>query len=194
MRIRHAQHCKNRHGYTLLELLLVLMVLLVVAAIAWPNIERRLFAHRLQSAAEQVRATLALTRLTAIETGKVCVFGYDPNGNQYMVTVEPGEAAATPSQPPSPDMMELPEGMRFAAIGTSNFDSVASSLSNTIPNPAAGGIPATWAAPIHFYPDGSAEDALWQLLDEDQQRVQLSVRGLTGTVSLGQVQAGELAP
>ncbi len=193
MRSNHST--PSRCGFTLLELLLVLVVIVTISAIAWPSIERQLLTHRLQSAAEQVRAAVTEARLTAIESGSTCQFGYDPVGNQYMVFLENAEAEGSPNAVPpvSAPMLELPEGLKFSlhpatagnpltALAPPAGSSATAAASSTV------GIPPNWAAPIHFYPDGSAEDARWHLVNEQQQHVELKVRGLTGMVTLGQVQ------
>ena len=42
-----------------------------------------------------------------------------------------------------------------------------------------------WSDPIYFYPDGSTSDAKVTLNGQHQSAMQLSLRGVTGTVTMG---------
>lgn len=85
---------KNRRSaFTLLELLLALSLLVAVAAITWPALERPLASQRLRRAAEQVRTQWIKTRTKAINTGEVYSFQYQPDSARYRVECHTQEAA-----------------------------------------------------------------------------------------------------
>ena len=44
-----------------------------------------------------------------------------------------------------------------------------------------------WRGNIWFYPDGSSTNGRWDLLSIDQHEVTVKLRGLTGTVHVGNV-------
>ena len=48
-----------------------------------------------------------------------------------------------------------------------------------------------WSDSICFYPDGTTSDVRLVLLNDRGNRVELTLRGLTGTVIVGDVQAPE---
>ena len=101
MRRIAADNSKNRRrsqrGYTLLELLFVLTILVILAALALPRVMGMYESHQLQTAVENVRAHLAASRMRAIDTGLVYQFRYEPNGQRFSVT--PFEAAEGHSLP-----------------------------------------------------------------------------------------------
>jgi prepilin-type N-terminal cleavage/methylation domain-containing protein len=97
-------------GFSLLELLIVLAIVVSVAGLAIPAMRGPLDKARLTSAAKEVQATLAKARALAIREGTAVQFRYEPGGRRYvierraetdylLVTVleESGMATATPS-------------------------------------------------------------------------------------------------
>jgi prepilin-type N-terminal cleavage/methylation domain-containing protein len=74
-----------RPAFTLIETLLTLCVLAILAALAWPAMERPLAGHRLQKAADMVRAEWTTARVDALESGQSYRFLYLPGGNRYRV-------------------------------------------------------------------------------------------------------------
>jgi len=97
-------------GFSLLELLIVLAIVVSVAGLAIPAMRGPLDKARLTSAAKDVRAMLAKARALAIREGTAVQFRYEPGGSRYVierraetdflpVTVleDSGTATATPS-------------------------------------------------------------------------------------------------
>ena len=60
-RAEHPRRARRR-GVTLVEVLLVLVVLTLIAAIAWPSLQRPFADQRLRDAADMVRAEWASAR------------------------------------------------------------------------------------------------------------------------------------
>ena len=174
---RDLPHNARRRGYTLLELMLVLGILLILAGIAWPAVQGMYQRHRLQTAAEDVRAHLAGTRLRAIDSDTVYQFVYEPGGQAY--SVQPYEASALPTT-----SAMLPEPIRFDATDALN-DSTDFLLNQSS---SAGAGTTNLSTPILFAPDGSSIDATVSLVDDEGRTIRLSVRGLTAAVSVGSVQ------
>jgi general secretion pathway protein H len=69
-----------RHGFTLLELLIVLAVLSLVMGIAFPLLAKRAPAAALGSAALEVRAALAAARSAAIAENREVAFAGGADG------------------------------------------------------------------------------------------------------------------
>ncbi len=74
-----------RGGYTLSEMLVVLGVLVVVAALAQPALRSALGDSRLRSASRQVAAALAKARLKAMQSGVAHRFRYQVGKSRFEV-------------------------------------------------------------------------------------------------------------
>ena len=102
-RRRHA-----RLGYTLLEMLVVLAVLLIIGAIIIPTVSGLTGNTKVKGAADAVKARLLEARLNAMEQGRPYVFAISSDGTKLHVgpdeTVE-GEVSADgqpiPGDPPA---------------------------------------------------------------------------------------------
>jgi hypothetical protein len=209
-----------RRAVTLLELLLVLCLLVILAAFSWPALERPMASQRLRAAASAVRAEWSRARVKAMSSGQTVQFRYAPNGNQYSIELT-ADAALSPDLLSAGELddypgdvqnelaaaegpqLKLPEGVTFvcgetagealagaAALETELWASEGTALGDT----ALGDIAwedTGWSEPILFYPDGTSSDARLVLKNEHNCRVELSLRGLTGVVTLGDVYAAD---
>lgn len=72
-------------GFTLLELMIVLTLIALMLAIAWPSLRRPLDRSEPQEAARQLVEDLGRARFHAIETGRTMVFRYEPGGTRYEI-------------------------------------------------------------------------------------------------------------
>lgn len=70
-------------GFTLLEMLLVVGILLGLAALAWPNYSRMIADRRLLAEAELLRNAIRTARRQAMVDGAVYVLELDPSGERY---------------------------------------------------------------------------------------------------------------
>lgn len=185
-------------AFTLAELLIVVALLALVLSLSLPSLRRLSLKSELQNAARQLRATLLQSRLTAIESGSVTYFRYQPGGSSF----EAGRGARRPAlstaaerpsfdepQPPETDVAApdeavppqlLPLGVRFAEPSTPQplHPPVA-------PDQVSGD--AAWSAPILFHPNGRTRNARIALVN-DAYRIELNVRGLTGTVQISPIE------
>jgi len=75
----HAVHLK---GFTLIEVLVVLVLLAALTAVAAPSIARGFGAIELQTTARQVAATLRLARTRAVREQQVFLVGFDLEKNR----------------------------------------------------------------------------------------------------------------
>ncbi|MDO4559034.1 MAG: prepilin-type N-terminal cleavage/methylation domain-containing protein [Planctomycetia bacterium] len=78
-----------RAGFTLMEVMVVLAVILLVSGFAWPNLRSMMEQSALRTAARELRAELGKTRLRAIETGTVFEVRYSPGTNQIQILAKP---------------------------------------------------------------------------------------------------------
>ena len=83
-------------GYTILELLVVLGMVAIVAAFAWPRITELLPRTELTAATNTLVADIRWARQKARAQGRVLVIRFDPNGRVYIIGGETGSQRAVP--------------------------------------------------------------------------------------------------
>ena len=204
--MRHSDELRlqDRHGTTLLELLLVLSLLVIIAGLAWPSLNRAFDGRRLQLAGEQLRADIAGTRLKAINTGRAFVIRYQPEASTY--TIEPYDDGWTESASSSlssqdgsydasnrpADLMlvrrALPEDVTFF-VTQSVADTRAEEILTDLEQSGGSGSrrPGEPETEMFFcYPDGSTATARLFLANKRDRCLAVDVRGLTGITSLSE--------
>ncbi len=199
---------RRRRGFTLMEIMLVLAVLVVIAAMSIPALEGPMENHRLRVSGDTVRVQWSHARILAMETGRTYVFKYQPELPNFKI--EPwymeddylesdvvmgfgGGTMAGASRVSSPDgistltsntasskteLGELPEGVMF--VGSEmELDDRSAFLSVTATGAEDD---ALWSSPIFFYPDGTSSTARILMMNGRSRYLMVSVRGLTGVV------------
>lgn len=183
----------ERGAMTLVEVLLVLALLLVLATITWPALEPTLAAYQLRKSADLIRAEWNRARIAALKGGQTVQFRFVPDGRDYCLerlpepTLDPGVATAVGVAlltPTRDHIAALPEKVSFAE-GTVEQEEVLP-VDRSQPQAQEG-----WSKPIDFYPDGTTATARLTLKNQRNQRVQVSLRGLTGVVTVGNVEANQ---
>lgn len=201
---RHAKRLNQRRSaFTLLELVLALAVIAAVLGLAWPVLMRFSAEQALKENVEAVRARLARTRLSAMNSGLSYQFRFEPNGRRCLVLPNErpsgsGDATGTASTGESEhpaELIELTEGLRFLTAPPGPAAQSQAATTERLPEDwlTAFGAPASlaevaWATPILFLPDGTADDGSLVVVDKDGRYQELTVRGLTATVSVASIQ------
>jgi prepilin-type N-terminal cleavage/methylation domain-containing protein len=168
----------HRPGFTLMELILVLAIIIIVGAIAVPVMQTMLDDARVSAAGDTVRGKLAETRSKAMEECRPWKLGFIANTGVYQYA--PEDSAEWDSQ--NQDVIEtdslvrdeLPKGTIFALTHEDIF---------TKDEPSQPGL--GWETIAVFLPDGSARDdttTYFGKLRMGPMRARL--RGLTGTVAI----------
>jgi prepilin-type N-terminal cleavage/methylation domain-containing protein len=75
-------------GFSLVELVLVLLVIAIMSAIAAPRYGDALARFRADAAARRVANDLALVQARARSTGTSCAMNFDVSGNRYQLPAE----------------------------------------------------------------------------------------------------------
>ncbi len=198
----------ERKAITLIEVLLVLALLVTLAAITWPAMDRPIADQRLRKAADKVRVAWAKARVEAMSTGETFVFRCSLESDEYTLESQPGpesvglmstsadgqfdETASTSTtltEPLSTKTHRLPDDIRFVD-GEVTFDTRATILGETtdeFSSDSAG----QCVDPIMFFPDGTTSTAKLILENEFQRRIELSLRGLTGVITGGKTYSAE---
>ncbi len=186
-------------GYTLLELLLVLVVLVFLGSMAWPSLVNLLDSRHLRRGADQVRTAWNSARVKAVTSGVIYAFRYQEGTGQYEVlpwaSLEPppdvsAVAAIGTAQiegvdelPDDAEQLELPSGIQFLEL-EQEFDSRDLLWQ---PNDLLSGMPGQWSSPIFFHPDGRTSTVDLSLENKSGETLVVSLRGLTGVSTVGEI-------
>jgi type II secretory pathway pseudopilin PulG len=181
----------------LIEMLVVLAVLAMLAALAWPALRGLSAQTRLKDAAGQLRVALARTRLHAIESGMPWRFRFQPGTGRFETaagmsadddqpwsttpTAESDTELDTELGNPTEDEADeqtLPHGVTFCDPEQLDAPPLA-------PEEASRSQRLPWSAPIVFYPNGRTSNARIWLADRGDLHVDVVLRGLTATATIG---------
>ncbi|MGA2059282.1 MAG: hypothetical protein ABSG67_02285 [Thermoguttaceae bacterium] len=84
--IPHPSSLFHHHSaFTLVEVLLTLCLLVIISAMAWPQLEKTFSGQRLRKAADIVRTAWSKARVEAMRTSSIRVFRYEISGNRYRI-------------------------------------------------------------------------------------------------------------
>lgn len=196
-------------GFTLLEVIVVLSIVVMVASLAWPPLMRYVRERTIREQAHVVRIELAAARRRAIDAGLVYQFRYEPDGRRFLVlphdrpdigsgSNSSQEAAAAQAAADGIEVVsgELAASCRFGVLKAQNPLTHAEQavFTERLPEewlalvPDSQGLRETsWAPAICFYSDGTADNATVTILDAEDRQIEITVRGLTGTIEAGPI-------
>ena len=184
---------RQRCGFTLLELLLVLGLIVVLYSLATPALRRPLATQSLRKAADTVRSEWAATRIRAMRTGSIHVFEYQVGTNQYRIRpwianedmVEANDATMfgianvgnlAPSRLVRNEQMQLAEGV--VLVGSEVDDKRWTMMSEI--QIGLNQQDESWSSPVFFYPDGTTSLARLLMSNQYNDMVAVRLRALTG--------------
>jgi prepilin-type N-terminal cleavage/methylation domain-containing protein len=208
----------RRPAFTLVELMLVLMILCVIAAMAWPVLKRTFEFARLKSAAEQVQAAFGHARVDAMNKGVPQVFHFEPGTPQYSIDVWQDDLASTEGDADSSNSSssasaptvtagpsatgaaaktgavtrQLPETIVFtndAQVQDARADALQSE-GGSATGPAA----STSSPQIMFYADGTTSEAVVTVVSPSGRKMSVTLRGFTGVSRLSDPFTGDAPP
>ena len=178
--------CAIPSGFTLLEMMIAIGILMLVTAIGWGPAMRMSREHRVKAATEDVRQAISGTRYLALDQDVVFQFRYEPNGRRYCrVPYEAPTESQSAGQVVSVSGRlsgELPLGMSFESVsGEPVGGPLTPEVLGDLPSEYAS---VGWSGPVLFFSDGSASEASFDIVDEQASSRRLSVRNLTGAVTV----------
>lgn len=188
-----------RDGFTFAELLLVLALLLIVTGLVFPPVLRMMADQPLKEGAERARTKLANTRLKALDYNTAWQFRFEPGGRRYLwMPMEPIRAASdtSPAAAATTNVTEVTVGELPKGINFSTDINGVPLPTERLPQELVIGLPNAyqltqvgWSAPLTFQPDGSAVDAELAVTDVSNRLIRLTLRGLTGGVTVSQIES-----
>lgn len=168
-------------GYTLLELLLVMGILVVLAGITMPMALDTLDTHRLRASADRIQGAFAEARNQAIRSGNEVAFYYQPGFRTFFVMefnpLVPSPLPLVPNEELARDSTSdlrgniLEMGVTFSGADVSPDSRSQISAVTDVPNYQR----------ILFYPDGTAQPARVFIADRQGTGLRIELRSLTGT-------------
>lgn len=174
-----------RRGFTLLELVLVLTLLVLLAAISYPSIQAMYADMKLSAGADHLRGRWAICRTQAIEENRPYRFAVQPGTGKYKLAPDSPEFWGGASDQQATDQ----------AGGAVVIEDVmpADIVFNLAPGGADSDGGGDYVPILLFEPDGSLpEDKYVRITLENARPIELRIRGLTGSVTVRRLAPGEV--
>jgi len=178
----------KRPGYTLLELMLVMAIIVFLATLAYPSMAGLSGPVKLNGAADAVRSAWAQARAKAVEEGRPYRFAVVPGKGNFRIAPDSEDSwnGGEASGPDGPGLVQeeaLPPGVCFSRSG----EGAGPPPGNDTVLPPGSVSPGQWSKVVVFNPDGTASEdveILFQFRNLRPLRVHL--RALTGGVKVQQ--------
>jgi prepilin-type N-terminal cleavage/methylation domain-containing protein len=179
---------QRRRGYTLLEVVLTMAIMVMLAALGYPTLDSMYTGVKVEAASDAVRAAWAEAQAHAVNEGRAYRFAVVPGKGNYRVAPDSSDYwkgnTPTPDDPDNaPIVLEnsLPKGIVFTTDG----GPLPSDGGNdtALPNDGVGA--GQWSTTAVFLPDGTAQDdADITLRLHDARPITVHLRALTGVVTV----------
>lgn len=168
-----------RRGYTLMEMVLVLAIMVIAAAIAVPVVQTMLDDANMTAGADQMRARLADARARALDSGTPWKLAYQPGSGVYQYAAESDDASWSDTGSDEKETQDFVRGkLPKHVVMAVNRDDIAGAQGD---GTATGG----WTTLAVFLGDGSArDDGMVYVGKHGIMPLRLRVRGLTGAVTV----------
>jgi prepilin-type N-terminal cleavage/methylation domain-containing protein len=170
----------SRRGFTLIEVMIVVIILAVIAGAIIPNVASSIGSTRLEAAASQVGSVLEFCYSAASGTGRTHGLVFDGDGRRFQVVAEvppdPEQSSGVMETPvlepvslPGLLSRQLPEGIVLESVAAFETD-LLQGENNQVR--------------ILFFPDGTTEFANLYLSDASGEQRLIEVNGFNGVVTI----------
>jgi len=173
-----ASRIHRRAGFTLMEIILVVVIAIIVASISIPLIQTQLAEARITASGDIVRGKMAEARARAMDEGRPWRFGFIAGSSIYQLAPDESSEWDNPGSEPDEraDLVrdKLPQDIIFAftreeIMGTDQ----------------AGSGSGSWNTAAVFLPDGSAvDDTTVYFGKAGSSPLRAKLRALTGIVNI----------
>jgi hypothetical protein len=172
-----------------MELALVLALIIIITALAYPSLDAMYGSYRATAAADMVRASWASARSRAVNDGQSYRFAVVFGKGNYRIAPDSadawsgGDGAANSTTPPLIVEDALPKGVCFTNSGPGGGGDLSPSSDTVLPPGSVD--PASYTPTAVFLPDGTARDDVEiTFVTRGAQPVVLRLRALTGIVTV----------
>jgi len=154
---------RSRHGFTLIELAVVLAILGLAAALIFPRLSgSTLMRGRLRASVARIAAVATCARNRAACTRRMQILCLQTDSGEYWVNEKAPNGSQRPSTGGGAELRgTLPEGIEFESIKTDVPFS-----------------PSEKTVKLRFSPDGWADPAMIRLVERDGDVASVSIAGL----------------
>lgn len=187
-------------GFTIIEVVLVIALMVALAAILWPNAVAMLEGDRLPRTGDDVRGLLVGLRQRAMEEQRTFTLTFTPGAQDFTVATDDATNTDESSQD-SRGSTGSPSGLidrnipefdsaelfgQHALMSRLRFESESNSTANagnpnpTTTQPASSGNLVT----IRLQPDGVCDDVTFWIVDDTGTGIRFEIRGTTGVVKV----------
>lgn len=175
---------KRSSGFTLLEILLVMAVIAMISAMAYPTVTGWFRGETLKSASDSVRAAVAMARHLAIEEGEPYRLAIVEGMGNIRTAPDRDDAWPGPIDPSEEFEDALPQGiiLEVEMAGIPAPVDMGSKKTSMEKGQVSG---QSWVTVATFYPDGRADNDVRLVVQGlGVQPVIVQIRALTGTSSV----------
>jgi prepilin-type N-terminal cleavage/methylation domain-containing protein len=178
---------QRRRGYTLIEVVLVMALMVILAAIGYPSIESMYTSVKVDGAADSVRAAWAEAQAHAVKEGRPYRFAVVPGKGNYRVAPDSsdywnGGVPKEPEDGQDPPIVltgSLPKGIAF----TEGSGPPPADEDTALPDNAVSS--SEWVSTAVFLSDGTAQDDVdIHLQLEGARPMVIHLRSMTGVVTV----------
>jgi type II secretion system protein H len=178
----------RRRGYTLLEILLVMAVVVALAALVVPSFQPMYRQYRVAAAADTVKAGMLQARAQAVEEGRPYVFGVLYGKGNFRVAPQGQSYWSNAGMPQQDENGQKPYVYESALPSDIVFSEKPGDAAPTDADTALDPKdvnPGQYKQLVVFLPDGTARQNVEVTLSKDQAvPTVVRLRGLTGEVTI----------
>jgi len=187
---RYAMSNPKARAFTMLELLLVIVVMIVLTAIIVPNVRTRTAAGKIEYASRQLTGLLQLARSEAMATGKTYRLRFEVGGTKAMIEEEldplkqPGVYEPVDAHWSTVDLGA--GNVQCLVIEFDPWETLLREQEENVLDKEEKKEDEKLLPPILFYPDGTSDTATILLGNKDGWNYTLTINGLTGKILVEQ--------